>query len=155
MANDKIDNNQTFKVGKDMLTANLLAILKGWSAYGYDLVQRLEDAGFGEYNKGTVYRALRHMEAMGLVSSAWDTSNTGPARRMYQLTKAGSLFLENWIGILDTHRAMLETFTKVAVNATEAAAPPSKEHTDVSAENKNENTSSDSSSDSARNDSDR
>ena len=98
-----------------MLTANLLAMLKGWSAYGYDLVQRLEDAGFGEYNKGTVYRALRHMEAMGLVSSAWDTSSTGPARRMYQLTKAGSIFLENWIQMVDSHRAMLESFTKLAM----------------------------------------
>ena len=149
MANDKIDNNQTFKAGKDMLTANLLAILKGWSAYGYDLVQRLEEAGFGEYNKGTVYRALRHMEAMGLVSSAWDTSNTGPARRMYQLTKAGSLFLENWIGILDTHRAMLESFTKAAVNAAEAATPRTEEsdlntnqdRADAPAGTKNENPS--------------
>lgn len=123
MKNDKNDNNQQFKAGKDMLTANLLAILKGWSAYGYDLVQRLDDAGFGEYNKGTVYRALRHMEAMGLVSSAWDTSTTGPARRMYQLTKAGSMFLENWIGLLDTHRAMLENFTKLAVNPSDPNPP--------------------------------
>ena len=107
--------NQQIKAGRDMLTANLLAMLKGWSAYGYDLVQRLEDAGFGEYNKGTVYRALRHMEAMGLVSSAWDTSSTGPARRMYQLTKAGSIFLENWIQMVDSHRAMLESFTKLAM----------------------------------------
>lgn len=123
MKNDKNDNNQQFKAGKDMLTANLLAILKGWSAYGYDLVQRLDDAGLGEYNKGTVYRALRHMEAMGLVSSAWDTSTTGPARRMYQLTKAGSMFLENWIGLLDTHRAMLENFTKLAVNPSDPNPP--------------------------------
>lgn len=115
MNDEKIDPNQTLKAGKDMLTANLLAMLKGWSAYGYDLVQRLEDAGFGEYNKGTVYRALRSMEAMGLVTSAWDTSSAGPARRMYQLTKAGSMFLENWIGILDTHRAMLESFAKLAM----------------------------------------
>ncbi|MGR8946920.1 MAG: helix-turn-helix transcriptional regulator [Gammaproteobacteria bacterium] len=115
MKNDNTDVNQQVKAGRDMLTANLLAMLKGWSAYGYDLVQRLEDAGFGEYNKGTVYRALRHMEAMGLVSSAWDTSSGGPARRMYQLTKAGSMFLENWISVLDTHRTMLETFAKLTI----------------------------------------
>lgn len=127
MSDDKKDSNQQFKAGKDMLTANLLAILKGWSAYGYDLVQRLEESGFGAYNKGTVYRALRHMEAMGLVSSAWDTSTTGPARRMYQLTKAGSLFLDNWIGVLDTHRAMLESFTKLAINAADTIeSPPPK-----------------------------
>ena len=115
MKDDNNDINQQVKAGRDMLTANLLAMLKGWSAYGYDLVQRLEDAGFGEYNKGTVYRALRHMEAMGLVSSAWDTTSTGPARRMYQLTKAGSIFLENWIQMVDMHREMLESFAKLAV----------------------------------------
>ena len=137
MKDDKIANNQQFKAGKDMLTANLLAILNGWSAYDYDLVQRLEDSGFGAYNKGTVYRALRHMEAVGLVSSAWDTSTTGPARRMYKLTKAGSLFLDNWIGVLDTHRAMLESFTKLAVNAADAVLPsPPKTETD-SAEKEN------------------
>ena len=119
MKEENNEINQQIKAGRDMLTANLLAMLKGWSAYGYDLVQRLEDAGFGEYNKGTVYRALRHMEAMGLVSSAWDTTSTGPARRMYQLTKAGSIFLENWIQMVDSHRAMLESFAKLAVPTVE------------------------------------
>ncbi len=93
----------------DMLTANLLAMLKGWTAYGYDLAQRLEEAGLGEYNKGTIYRTLRQMEAMGLVSSMWDTSLGGPARRMYSLTTAGNLFLNNWLAILDTHKAMVES----------------------------------------------
>ena len=119
MKEENNEINQQIKAGRDMLTANLLAMLKGWSAYGYDLVQRLEDAGFGEYNKGTVYRALRHMEAMGLVSSAWDTTSTGPPRRMYQLTKAGSIFLENWIEMVDSHRAMLESFAKLAVPTVE------------------------------------
>ena len=69
-----------------------------------------EQAGFGNYNKGTVYRALRQMEGLGLVSSMWDTSSTGPARRMYSLTQAGQLFLHNWVTLLDLHRATLERF---------------------------------------------
>jgi PadR family transcriptional regulator PadR len=92
----------------EMLTAHLLAMLKGWSAYGYDLAQRLEEAGLGGYNKGTIYRTLRQMEAMGLVSSSWETSLGGPARRMYDLTSAGSLFLNNWLAILDAHKVMIE-----------------------------------------------
>jgi len=93
----------------DMLTANLLALLNGWTAYGYDLAQRLEQAGLGDYNKGTIYRTLRQMEAMGLVSSMWDTSVGGPARRMYSLTTAGNLFLKNWLAILESHKAMVES----------------------------------------------
>ncbi len=94
----------------DMLNAQLLAMLKDWSAYGYELAQKLELAGFGNYNKGTVYRALRQMEALGLVSSSWDTSSTGPARRMYSMTQAGNLFLQNWLTLLNLHRATLERF---------------------------------------------
>lgn len=94
----------------DMLNAQLLAMLKGWSAYGYELAQKLEQAGFGNYNKGTVYRALRQMEALGLVSSMWDTSSAGPARRMYSMTQAGNLFLSNWLALLNLHRATLDRF---------------------------------------------
>ena len=94
-----------------MLNAHLLAMLKGWNAYGYDIVQRLNESGLGEYNKGSIYRALRQLEGTGLVSSMWDTSSAGPARRMYSLTLAGKLFLNNWLALLDVHRTMLEQFT--------------------------------------------
>jgi len=90
-----------------MLTAHLLAMLKDLSAHGFDLAQRLQQEGLGRYNSGTIYRALRQMEEIGLVSSMWDTSTHGPARRMYTLTKAGSLFLKNWISVLDTQRNIL------------------------------------------------
>ena len=92
----------------DMLNAHLLAMLKGWSAYGYELVQRLNEAGLGEYNKGSVYRALRQMERSGLVDSMWDTSESGPARRVYQLTQAGTLFLQNWLTLVDMHRNFIQ-----------------------------------------------
>ena len=101
----------------DMLTANLLALLKGWQACGYELMNRLSEAGLGDYNSGTIYRNLRQMEKLGLVSSMWDTSEDGPARRMYNLTAAGSLFLNNWIAMLETHRTALQTFMDLAGGA--------------------------------------
>ena len=104
-----------------MLTAQLLALLNGWSAYGYDLVQRLEEAGFGDLNKGSVYRALRQMEQLGLVCSAWDTSADGPARRMYTVTQAGLTFLKDWLAVIDAHRKGLEMLLG---GQTASAAPP-------------------------------
>lgn len=98
----------------DMLTAHLLALLKGWSAYGYELARRLEQAGFGEMNKGSIYRLLRQMERSGLVSSSWDTTADGPARRIYSLTDAGNLFLNNWLIFLDAHRRGLEQLAALA-----------------------------------------
>lgn len=108
-ASDDVWSGPSHPTG-DMLNAQLLAMLKDWSAYGYELVQQLEQAGFGNYNKGTVYRALRQMESGGLVSSIWETSSAGPARRIYSTTEAGNLFLQNWLTLLNLHRATLERF---------------------------------------------
>lgn len=105
------------KLPGEMLMANLLALLKDWSGYGYELAQRLEDAGFGRYNSGSLYRTLRQMEGLGLISSFWDTSAAGPARRMYSLTRAGQLFLDNWIAVLDFHRRTLDIYLDGARNA--------------------------------------
>lgn len=88
----------------DMLTAHLLAMLNGWSAYGYELAQKLEESGLGSYNKGTIYRLLRQMEESGLVSSNWDTSKDGPARRIYDMTEVGKLFLNNWMKMVQLHQ---------------------------------------------------
>lgn len=94
----------------EMLMAHLLALLKDWSGYGYELAQRLEEAGFGAYNSGSLYRTLRQMEGLGLISSFWDTSTAGPARRMYSMTRAGQLFLDSWIAMLDFHRRALDIY---------------------------------------------
>lgn len=106
--NEQTSAGSALRPSGDMLTAHLLALLKGWSAYGYELTQRLEEAGFSDLNKGSVYRLLRQMERSGLVSSNWDTSADGPARRVYCMTQAGSLFLNNWLIFLDAHRRGLE-----------------------------------------------
>ena len=113
----RIDAFARFKPSGDMLTAHLLALLQGWTAYGYDLVQRLEDAGYGDYNKGSIYRTLRQMERLGLVSSDWDTSTDGPARRMYIVTQGGLLFLKDWLTLLDAHRKDMETLLGISASA--------------------------------------
>ncbi len=100
----------------EMLTAHLLALLKNWSGYGYELAKKLEEAGFGTYNSGTLYRTLRQMERTGLISSLWDTSADGPARRMYSLTTAGSMFLTNWLRLVELHRSTLAQFMYSTLN---------------------------------------
>ena len=91
----------------EMLATGLLAFLKGCDAYGYQLRQQLSEAGLPRSDSGTVYRALRQMESSGFVSSFWDTSDQGPARRMYSLTAAGEIFLRTWLETLDHYRAVL------------------------------------------------
>ena len=115
--NEKSTAEPHLRPSGDMLTAHLLALLKGWSAYGYELAQRLEEAGLGELNKGSIYRMLRQMERSGLVSSTWDTSSDGPARRVYNMTSAGKMFLDNWLAFIDAHRRGLEELAGLATAA--------------------------------------
>ena len=105
-----------------MLSTSLLAFLKGCNAYGYQLSQQLSQAGLPESDSGTVYRALRQLEESGFVSSFWDTSDQGPARRMYSLTGAGELFLRTWIEALNRYHEVLTG----AMTGFEAEAAPSE-----------------------------
>lgn len=92
----------------EMLSTSLLAFLKNWNAYGYQLSQRMAEAGLPECDNGSVYRSLRQLEKDGMVSSFWDTSESGPARRMYTLTRAGDLFLSGWIDVLQNYQTTLQ-----------------------------------------------
>jgi poly-beta-hydroxybutyrate-responsive repressor len=92
----------------ELLQTSLLAFLKNWNAYGYELTQRLVEAGMPEFDSGTVYRTLRQLEKSGLVSSFWDTSESGPARRRYTLTGAGELWLNGWVATINNYQAVLQ-----------------------------------------------
>jgi poly-beta-hydroxybutyrate-responsive repressor len=92
----------------ELLSTSLLAFLKNWNAHGYQLSQRLAEAGMPACDSGTVYRTLRQLERSGFVSSFWDTSESGPARRMYSLTKAGEIFLGGWIDALQNYQKVLQ-----------------------------------------------
>ncbi len=93
----------------DLLASSLLAFLRNWPAYGYQLVRELSKAGLPVSDSATVYRTLRQLERSGLVSSFWDTSESGPARRMYSLTRAGETFLNLWLDLLSHYQNILQS----------------------------------------------
>jgi poly-beta-hydroxybutyrate-responsive repressor len=92
----------------ELLQTSLLAFLKNWNAYGYELTQRLAEAGMPDFDSGTVYRTLRQLEKSGFVSSFWDTGDSGPARRRYSLTAAGELWLNGWVATINNYQAVLQ-----------------------------------------------
>ena len=93
----------------DLLASSLLAFLRNWPAYGYQLVRELSNAGLPAFDSATVYRTLRQLERSGFVSSFWDTSESGPARRMYSLTKTGDAFLNLWLDVLSHYQNILQS----------------------------------------------
>jgi poly-beta-hydroxybutyrate-responsive repressor len=72
-------------------------------------VQELGKSGLPSFDSTTVYRTLRQLEKSGLVSSFWDTSESGPARRMYSLTAAGESFLDLWLDLFGRYQKILHS----------------------------------------------
>jgi poly-beta-hydroxybutyrate-responsive repressor len=108
----------------ELLSTSLLAFLKNWNAYGYQLAQQLQEAGMPDCDSGTIYRTLRQLERSGFVSSFWDTSESGPARRMYSLTAAGDLFLAGWIQALQNYQQVIQRAMASFAPAFQASAEP-------------------------------
>ncbi len=75
---------------KGVLPILLLRLLAQQESYGYELVQRLSDAGLTGIVEGTVYPALARLEREGWVSSRLVRSASGPARKYYRPTATGS-----------------------------------------------------------------
>ncbi len=103
------DSRRRPRLHGDLLASSLLAFLRNWPAYGYQLVRELSKAGLPAFDSATVYRTLRQLERSGLVSSFWDTSESGPARRMYSLTRAGEAFLNLWLDVLSHYQNILQS----------------------------------------------
>ena len=84
----------------------LLALAKK-SAHGYELIERLSSEGNKAPDPGNFYRVLRSLEEDGVVCSTWDTANSGPARRVYELTDQGLEYLHAWMAtIKQTHQSL-------------------------------------------------
>jgi PadR family transcriptional regulator PadR len=67
-------------------------------SHGYELVQRLDAAGFPGVNGGTLYPLLHRLEADDAVSWSREHPSAGPARKSYALTPAGSKLTDDLAG---------------------------------------------------------
>lgn len=111
---------------RNWLTPVLLLLLREWSSYGYDLIEKAAAFGFAALNPGTLYRVLRQMEKEGMVSSAWDTTGQGPARRVYSITEAGEAYLRLWAGSLEQYQRLMESFFRLYARPSEQPKTPPK-----------------------------
>lgn len=73
--------------------ALILQTVDNGCSYGFDI---MDATGLPS---GTVYPALRRMEAEGLISSQWESEKRAlaeqrPARKYYRITRAGGQVLE-------------------------------------------------------------
>lgn len=74
----------------------VLKLLRAGPANGWELTQNIQVVSKGalDVNYGSIYPALRRLEARGLVSAKWGTSDNNRRARFYSLTAAGRRQLE-------------------------------------------------------------
>ena len=91
----------------------LLAALARAEQHGYALIEWLRSRSDGalDLGEGSVYPALRRLEAAGCVKSAW-RADGGRRKRVYRLTKRGEERLRNgreeWDELVRTVGLVLE-----------------------------------------------
>ncbi|MCA2218188.1 PadR family transcriptional regulator [Jidongwangia harbinensis] len=90
------DGDRQTQLLRGALDMCLLALVANAPAHGYELVRRMERAGFGAVGYGTIYPLLTRMRRLGLVADEQQASAAGPPRRVYALTDAGRARLAGW-----------------------------------------------------------
>ncbi len=90
----------------------VLAMLARRDAYGYAVLGRLDEMRItnGPLDVGLVYRTLRDLERIGLVSSSWANESAGPRRRAYELTSAGFEALDDWALVMRERARLIGEF---------------------------------------------
>lgn len=95
---------------RGFLRPAVLLLLREQPSHGYDLLERLTSLGFTRSDPGGLYRLLRGLEREGLVRSAWEPSDEGPERRIYELTRRGMEELHALARSLAETTRILEAF---------------------------------------------
>lgn len=74
----------------------VLKLLRAGPANGWDLTQSIQVVSKGalDVNYGSLYPALRRLEAKGLIKGRWGASDNNRRARFYELTVAGQKQLD-------------------------------------------------------------
>ena len=99
-----------------MIEPSVLYLLAtGTASHGYQLTEQANQLGLAEtiIEPAAVYRCLRALEADGCVISDWDTTGSGPARRVYKLTEIGGQRLSGWAAVIGQRVQALSNFVEL------------------------------------------
>ena len=88
---------ETYKKG--LLSFWILLLLYERPSYPYEMSAEVAKISQGtiSVDDNSIYRALKRFEAVGIVRSELQQSNTGPQRRYYSLTNTGKALLTEFI----------------------------------------------------------
>ena len=102
-----------------VLETAILASLAESTSHGYDLVDQIDALASTLVcvDAGSMYRMLRGMEEEGLVTSSWETPESGPSRRVYVISDRGLEALEIMARVLSQQAEFMEQLAEHARKA--------------------------------------
>jgi len=83
--------NDPTPLGRDEVRLLVLHVLTRGASHGYAIARAVEEQSDDalRMGEGTLYPVLRALEQDGLVTSEWETADSGPARKVYRITAGG------------------------------------------------------------------
>jgi PadR family transcriptional regulator PadR len=107
MASDRVA-----QLRKGVLELAILGLLRAGESYGGEIVLALSGRPGLDASAGTVYPILSRLKTSGLVDTTWVESASGPPRKYYRLSTAGSAALtegtQAWRGLVHALDSLLE-----------------------------------------------
>lgn len=95
-----MDNSQLLK---GILEGCVLSIIARGETYGYEILDKLQSAGFEDIGEGTLYPVLARLDKNGDIACRKARSPLGPVRKYYSITEQGKAnyadFLERYKNI--------------------------------------------------------
>ena len=92
----------------------LLVLARLGTAHGYQIAAEAEPLAVTHagLDGAAIYRALRRLEETGCMTSGWDTSGGGPARRLCTLTERGLEHLAEWAEVMESITSAVSVLVK-------------------------------------------
>ena len=93
----------------------ILSSLHREPLHGYAIAERLEQTGMGRLKGGSLYPALAKLEVAGFIKAVWLPGESGPDRKAYSLTSAGTTEADrlsaSWCSLTMSLNALAQTGT--------------------------------------------
>jgi DNA-binding PadR family transcriptional regulator len=88
-----------------------MAVLAKEKTHGYQIAQILSDLLMFENrtpDTAGIYSPLKEMQDEGLSTSHWQTTEAGPAKKLFEITSEGMECLNNWKQTLSDYRTAID-----------------------------------------------
>jgi PadR family transcriptional regulator, regulatory protein PadR len=99
---------------RGVLDLCLLAVMGDDPAYGYEMTKRLAARGLSVVGEGSIYPLLGRLERDGLVDTHRASSNGGPPRKYYSLSRRGRRALTSGISEWEATRDAVDAVLGLA-----------------------------------------